>query len=347
MEKNRMNEQRPVARWLHLLGSRAPETTDSNHLANLRESTDDPAFALYISSFESHLTKGLSFGAAIAELMVLDLSDAFRQQLTAAKTSEEASSIMRDAAFSMLEGMSDHTHLSSILRKAGYRFSAHRNARGTGPTDIDLYTAMTDSNPNTQLTGETVNVSFTFTENGELDGIQSYSMGHAPANPLRKNGPQPKLEGIRKRTGPRRSRPSWLTKLATPARVRFMNVTPRLVEFTQGLALQMTQLDLDFEERVEIRGRTRPFGKVQIVEIGDGTNSLPVAEIGAHNVSCLQRLVADRAVKWCLHPMVSDLREDLFAYDCFISIGFPETAAELEAADSAYLRELAIASTQS
>lgn len=341
-----MISKHTLASWLHKLGNRIPGTTDIDHIVRLSATTSDDRFALYLDGIRKRIAeRGFSYGAAIAEALVLDLDDASREKLAVAPTSAEASLILNEFAFQTLKEITDHDHLYRIFAKSGYRFSEHRYADSVGPYDIDLYTAMTDSYPNPELTGETVNVSFSFTVDGALRGIRSYSMGHAPANPLERGGPQPKYEGIRKRRGPRRSNPIWWMRLTAPARDRYMRVTPRLVEFVQGWGLQTPQLEIDFEERLEIRGRTRPFQRVKFIELSDGKTSLPAASLDTNDRSSFERLLADRQLLWCLHPMVSDLREDLFEYDCFISIGFPNSPDDVERAESAYLRELAITST--
>ena len=141
----------------------------------------------------------------------------------------------------------------------------------------------------------------------------------------------------------RRARPLWQIELTTPARNRYMAVTSELVEFLQGWAMQTSLIDVDFEERIELRGRTRPFRTMELINIGDGMTSLPIMmALDAAELSCLRRLATDRRIRWCLHSMVSDIREDLFEYDSFVSMPFPKTEDELERAKNTYRREVAV-----
>ncbi len=57
----------------------------------------------------------------------------------------------------------------------------------------------------------------------------------------------------------RKARPLWQTVLATLARNRFMATTQELAEFVQGWALNVAQIEPDFETRIEIRARTEAF----------------------------------------------------------------------------------------
>ncbi len=141
---------------------------------------------------------------------------------------------------------------------------------------------------------------------------------------------------------PRLAPPIWKIELTTPARNRFMAVTRELAEFIQGWALQTELIELDFEKRLEVRGRTHTFKKVEIVNIGDGINSLPlVMAMNDVEARCLRRLAAHRKIRWCLHPLVSDARQDIFEYDAFLSVEFPRTDEELERAKSTYRDQIA------
>ncbi len=84
----------------------------------------------------------------------------------------------------------------------------------------------------------------------------------------------------------------------------------------------------------------RPFKQMQLIEISDGHRSWSITELDPHDLSRLRKLIADRRVKWCLHPIVSDTGADPFEYDSFILISFPKTAADFERAKSAYYKNV-------
>jgi len=199
---------------------------------------------------------------------------------------------------------------------------------------------MTDSHPGRELTGETVNVSFTFTDAGELEEVRSYSMCSASANPLRRGEEIPDYAGIRARTGPRVSQPLWWLKLTTRTRDRKMSVTSDPTEFVQGWAMQANDVELDLSSSIELRGRARPFRGIELIEIIDGGHdALPASQLAEQDSACLRRLLADRNIFWCLHSLVSDTREDPFPYNCFLSFKFPSTPDEVERAKTTYLEK--------
>jgi len=336
-----MIEKARLAVWLKDLGKRPKGLSDPQHIAQLRASTKDRTWTLYLDSIIKGLERGLSYGAAIADPMCLDLGSELQERLRLTTDSGAIDEMLSDASFEMLRRTSDYEQFKSMLDRAGFNYSMHRDhSRGPGPHDIDVYTAMTDSHPYSELTGETVNVSFSFTDTGELDGIRSYSMGGAPANPLRRGEEIPRYSGAKKRAGPRRAEPLWWLTLTTPTRDRFMAVTPQLAEFMQGWAMQADGIELDFDHRLEIRGRARPFRDVQILEIGDGVHdALPVSNLNVQDFACMRRLFAARHVIWCLEPLVADARQDVFGYNCFISLAYPSDADDVERAKATYVLE--------
>lgn len=338
-----MIEKQRLAVWLKELAKRPQGVSDAEHLALLRASTKDETWKLYLDSFAQGLERGHSYGVAIADPMCLDLDSELQERLRRTKDSGLVDDMLLEASFDLLQRTSDHEQFTSMLDRAGYRYSMHRDhSRGPGPYDIDVYTAMTDSYPDSELTGETVNVSLRFTDEGTFEGMRSYSMGQAPANPLHRGGEIPNYAGIKKRSGPRVAEPLWWLTLTTPTRDRYMSVTPKLAEFMTGWAMQTNDIELDFERRLEVCGRARPFRGVQILEIGDGEHdALPVTNLSVQDFTCMQRLFADRRVTWCLHSLVSDARQDVFPYNCFISFAYPTDPDDVERAKSTYLRELA------
>ena len=180
-----MIEHKRLVHWLHDLGNRLTGSSDFQHVAQLRGRTTDSTFVLYLDRIFEGLRLGHAYGSAIALAMSLDLSEDVQQRLKAPPGLANVDAILLDAAFELLEHLSDHAQLCEIFTRAGYRYSEHRDHRGgAGPTDIDLYTAETESPQSHRRTGETVNVSFAFTDDGDLNGVRSYSMGDAPANPL-------------------------------------------------------------------------------------------------------------------------------------------------------------------
>jgi hypothetical protein len=335
-----IGKERLAAR-LKELGKRPAGLSDAEHITSLRTSTKDETWVLYLDSFAQGLERGLSYGVAIADPMSLDLDSELQERLRRTKDSSAVDEMLLDSAFDLLRRVSDYDQFKSMLDRAGYRYSMHRdNSRGPGPYDIDVYTAMTGSHPDSELTGETANVSFSFGDNGALDGIRSYSMGQAPANPLRRGEEIPNYSGVKRRFGPRIAEPIWWLTLTTPTRDRFMAGTPKLAEFMQGWAMQANEVVLDFENRLEVRGRARPFRGVEIIEIGDGVHdALPVSSLSVQDFTCMRRLFSDRRVRWCLHPLVADTRQDVFEYNCFISLDYPTDADGVERAKATYARE--------
>lgn len=338
-----MIKEKRLAVWLRELADRPAGMSDLDHIAQIRAATSDSAWILYLDAIRDRLDRGIPYGAAITDPMAFDLSESLQDRLHATPNSIAVDAILLDAAFHLLLSVSDHSQLMSMFDRAGFRYSQHREqTRGPGPYDIDLFTAMTDSHPDADLTGETANVSFSFTDAGELDGVRSYSMGQAPANPLQRGGEIPNYAAVRKRIGPRTAEPLWWLTLTTPARDRSMAAPPKLAEFVQGWALQADEIKPDFERRLEVRGRARPFRGVQLVEIGYGggvNDALPISKLTVQDFTCMRQLFANRQVIWCLHPLVADVREDVFPYNCFISFGYPTTPEGLERAEATYLRE--------
>lgn len=77
------------------------------------------------------------------------------------------------------------------------------------------------------------------------------------------------------------------------------------------------------------------------MEIGDGLHdALLFSQIDPYDRKCIERPLANRDVRWCLQPLVSDVRLDIFPYNCFITFGDPSglTADELNRAESTYQR---------
>jgi hypothetical protein len=335
-------EKRDVARWLYALGNRLPGVPDPAHLEQLRARTSDSTWSLYLDAIRERLARGSSYGSAIADALGPYLTEPIRQSLDESPaTSGALDVLLRDMSLDLLANPSDYDMFRRIFNRAKFRYSQHHDdRRGPGPYDIDLYTAMTDSHPIGRLTGETVNVSFSFDAAGRLEGLRSYSMGEAPANPLRRGDEAPDYSGIRKRRGPRVAAPLWWLELTTPARDRYMSVTDSLTEFMQGWAAQTSEVELDTEQKFEVYGRARPFRGVQLVKIGDGRHaSLPISRLNVEDYSAMQRLFSDRYVKWCLHSLVAHTRQDVFPYNCSNMFGFPSTPEELAKAKATYQRE--------
>lgn len=133
----------------------------------------------------------------------------------------------------------------------------------------------------------------------------------------------------------------WLT-LTTPARDSYMATTPILADFVRSWAMQADRIDLDFEEKLEIRGRARPFRGVQILEFSDGIHDpVPVSRLNVQDFTCMQRLLSDRRIRWCFHPLVSDTRQDIFPYDCLIIFDHPTEPEDVERAKETYVCERA------
>jgi hypothetical protein len=335
-------EKRDVARWLYALGNRSPGVSDPVHLEQLRARGSDSTWGLYLDAIRDRLARGSSYGSAIANILGSFLSEPNRQALHETPTSSAALDVLlREMSLDLLANPSDYEMLRRIFNRAKFRYSQHRDdRRGPGPYDIDLYTAMTDSHPGRRLTGETVNVSFSFDDAGRLEGLRSYSMGEAPANPLRRGDDAPDYSNVRKRRGPRVAAPLWMFELTTPARDRYMAVTDRLTEFMQGWAAQTSEVELDTEQKFEVYGRARPFRGVQLVKIGDGRHaSLPVSQLNVQDFSAMKRLFSDRHVRWCMNSLVVHMGQDVFPYNCSIMFGFPSTPEELARAKSTYQRE--------
>jgi hypothetical protein len=231
-----MIEKERLAVWLKELGKRPAGLSDAEHIARLRASTKSQTWILHLDSIAQGLERGLTYGVAIADPMCLDLDSELQERLRLSRDSGAVDEMLLDSSFDLLRRVSNYDQFKSMLDRAGYCYSMHRdNSRGPGPYDIDVFTAMTDSHPGSELTGETANVSFSFRDNGELDGIRSYSMGQAPANPLRRGEDIPNYSGVIRRSGPRIAAPIWWLTLTTPTRDRFMAGTPKLAEFIARL----------------------------------------------------------------------------------------------------------------
>lgn len=335
-----MIEEKTLATWLYELSRRPAGVSDPDHIAQLRSKTHDSTWALYLDSFQEYLSGGSSYGSAIADPMSMDLNKDVQARLRTSKDSADVDTVLLEASFNLLFNLSDHNQLKSMLDHAGFRYSQHRDySRGPGPYDIDLYTAKTVSPSRLKLAGETINVSFTFGDAGEFLGVRSYSMGNAPANPLRRGEEPPDYADVEEEHQPRLSEPLWWLRLTTPARVAKMAVSSQLVRFVQGWAMQADGINLDLERGIEIRGRARPFRSVELIEIGDGINdSLPASKISKKDRAKLERLLGDRYVKWCLHPMVVETRQDMFRYNCFLAFDMPRTDQDIQDAKEAYER---------
>jgi len=333
-----------LAIWLRKLASRPAGASDPEHIAQLRVATTDSTWVLYLDAIANKLQQGAPYGRAVADPMSLHLSGGVQERLRTAKTSAEVDEILLDTAFELLRNLSDHDKLTSMLNQAGFRYSQHREyTRGAGPYDIDLYTAMTQSHPGSRLTGQTVNVSFSFTDAGELEGLRSYSMGSAPANPLRRGDEVPDYATVYQQPGVSRfAEPLWWLRLTTRTHRRRMVVTPKLAEFMQGWAMQADGLDLDLEKEFQLLGRARPFSGVQLIEIGDGTrDALPVSQLPQQDRICIQRLLADRSVIWRLHPMILRARTNAYPYNCFLVFKCPTEPEAVERAKMTYADERA------
>ena len=73
-----------------------------------------------------------------------------------------------------------------------------------------------------------------------------------------------------------------------------------------------------------------------LVEISDGRKSLAASELNILDRKCFETILSDRRLKWCLNPMVSDLGEDRFSYDCSILIAFEHSTEQIERDEIAY-----------
>jgi hypothetical protein len=103
--------------------------------------------------------------------------------------------------------------------------------------------------------------------------------------------------------------------------------------------MQANEVHLNFETRLEVRGRARPFRGVEILEIGDGDNALRVSRLSVQDFTCMRRLFSDRRVIWCLDSLVADTRQDVFESNCSISLSYPTDADGVERAKATYARE--------
>ena len=333
-----MIEEKTLATWLYELSRRPADVSEREHIAQLRSKTTDATWALYLDSLHEHVSSGRPYGGVIADTMSIDLDKKTQARLRMSKEASHVDEILLEASFNLLLNLSDHRQLKSMLDKAGFRYSQHRDySRGPGPYDIDLYTARTVSSSRHGLAGETINVSFSFSETGELVGLRSYSMGTAPANPLVRGEEQPNYSAVEQEFMPRIAEPLWWLRLTTPTRIAQMTVTEDLVRFIQGWATRTDSINLDFENGIEIRGRAQPFHGVQLIEIGDGVgDAVSASRMAKADRQVLERMLKDRKVKWCLHPMVAQMRQDMFPYNCFLSVGMPRNNDDLELAKKAY-----------
>lgn len=337
-----MIEKQILAKWLYDLARRPVGASDRDHVAGLRAKTNDSTWALYLDSIQDYLARGWQYGNAIADPMCIDLSKDVQARLRMSKDSAYVDEILLEAAFDLLLNLNDHNRLKSMFDRAGLRYSLHRDySRGPGAYDIDLYTAKTISPTELTLAGETVNVSFTFTDVGELDGVRSYSMGKAPANPLRRGEEPPIYRDIVEERRPRRWDAPWWLRLTAPVRFTSMTAPAKVVQFFQGWAMQGDGIVPEFEKAIEIRGCARPFRGVDLIEIGDvAQDGLQASRLTDVDRACMERLLADHKIKWCLYPSAGGASWDLHPYNCYLLFGLPKTERELEAAKDTYNEEI-------
>lgn len=333
-----MIEKQTLAKWLYELSRRPTGVSERDYVVQLRSKASDSTWALYLDSINDYLSGGRPYGGVIADTMSIDLDKEVQARLRMSKDSVYVDEILLEASFNLLLNLSDHAKLKSMLDHAEFRYSQHRDySRGPGPYDIDVFTARTVSSSQHRLAGETINASFTFSDAGKLVGVRSYSMGTAPANPLRSGDEPPDYSAVELEFIPRIAEPLWWLRLTTPVRITQMVVTHKLVRFIQGWAMQADCINLDFEDRIEIRGRARPFQGVELIEIGDGVGDpIAASRMAKADRQTLERILSDRTVKWCLHPTIAQMRQDMFRYNCFLPIRMPRNDQEIEEAKEAF-----------
>ena len=342
-------DKRSLSHLLFKIGNKAPELSDAQHVARLRDVAKDSNSYIYLDGIHRRLTKGESLARAVSMSMgvYLHRDDAVWKGLHASTSSEQTRMLLLTFAFTLLDGMSFRDHLrDSILGSRYCMFHKEHNSEvHTGPPDIDVFTRMTGSHPDSSETGESINVSISFHEDGSLNVIRAYPMGGAPSAPVSTGDHSPQFTRARRGVN---SRPNWLwrvlMRIFSRVKYRSMHTNLRLIEFAQGWAVTTVHLpNLDIQDgHIEIRGRTRGFSQVEVIEIGDGKTFVTSHDLDTIDRECFDRLTNDMSVRWQFLPAVLDAGEDYHDHNCILKIRLPQSEDELAAAQEAFVRERGI-----
>ena len=339
-------DKRTLSHLLFDIGNKPPELSDVQHIARLRDVTKDSNSYTYLDGIHRRLVNGDSLARAIWMSMgvYLHQDEDLWEGLQKSQPPDKIRMLLLTFAFKLLNAMSFRDHLRESILGSRYCtfFKEHNSEQDSRPADIDIFTRMTGSHPDSRETGESINVSISFYEDGSLNTVRTYPMGLAPAAPVHEDDHSPQFTRARKGVNPR---PNKLWRLImsalSRAKYRSMHISPRLNEFTQGWAVTTNHLpDLDIHEGyIEIRGRTRGLSKIEIIEIGDGKTFIGARNLDPIDLECFDRLSNDMNVRWRLLPAVVDAGEDYLAHNCTLTFGLPQSEGELAAAKDAFIRE--------